>query len=85
MDYQDRALYAMRYFHGYEKNCNLYLRANALLVNFHPFCSRTLADGDYCRSPFERLNGFRYHDNWLHNLLIASSIGGGRSRSHQIR
>ena len=20
--------------------------------------------------------GFQYHDNWLHNLLIASSMGG---------
>jgi hypothetical protein len=22
------------------------------------------------------LNGFVYHDNWLHNLLIAASLGG---------
>ncbi len=22
------------------------------------------------------LNGFQYHDNWLHNLLIASSMNG---------
>jgi hypothetical protein len=27
-------------------------------------------------SPFEGLNGFCYHDNWLHNLLIASSLQG---------
>ncbi len=29
-------------------------------------------------SPFHDLNGFVYHQNWLHNLLIASSIGGLR-------
>ncbi len=27
-------------------------------------------------SPFEDLNGFRYHDNWLRNFLIASSLNG---------
>lgn len=30
----------------------------------------------YSMSPFEDLNGFRYHDNWLHNFLIASSLNG---------
>jgi len=29
-------------------------------------------------SPFHDLNGFQYHPNWLHNLLIASSLGGLR-------
>ena len=28
--------------------------------------------------PFIDLNGFQYHDNWLHNLLIASSMNGLR-------
>ena len=26
--------------------------------------------------PAEKVNGFRYHDNWLHNLLISASSGG---------
>jgi hypothetical protein len=26
-------------------------------------------------SPFDDINGFVYHQNWLHNLLIASSMG----------
>jgi hypothetical protein len=32
-------------------------------------------------SPFTELNGFSYHSNWLHNLLIASSMGGRRAQS----
>ena len=35
------------------------------------------------------LNGFQYHDNWLHNLLIASSMNGRRPAeklpTHKIR
>jgi hypothetical protein len=31
-----------------------------------------------CLSPFEHLNGFRYHDNWVRNLLITSSLNGRR-------
>lgn len=27
-------------------------------------------------SPFADLNGFQYHENWRHNLLIAASLGG---------
>jgi hypothetical protein len=26
--------------------------------------------------PFDDLNRFRYHDDWLRNLLIASSLNG---------
>jgi len=29
-------------------------------------------------SPFKDINGFQDHDNWLHNLLIASSMNGRR-------
>jgi hypothetical protein len=38
-------------------------------------------------SPFEDLNGFRYHDNWLRNLLIASSLNGrgtGKPHKHKL-
>ena len=37
---------------------------------------RTRRDDPTRRSPFHDLNGFEYHPNWLHNLLIASSMGG---------
>ncbi len=33
---------------------------------------------DGCLCPFEQLNGFRYHNNWVRNLLIASSLNGRR-------
>lgn len=78
MNYQDRLLYAMRYFHGTMESARLSVRAMALLWNFHPYGARARrADQTRC-SPFHEVNGFNYHDNWLHNLLIASSMGGRR-------
>jgi hypothetical protein len=77
MNYQDRTLYAMQYMHGTKDSARLYVRAMALVWNFHPYAPQTRAKYDGKRnSPFEGLNGFRYHDNWLHNLLIASSLQG---------
>ena len=77
MNYQDRILYAMQYLHGNKESARLYVRAMALVWNFHPYGRQTQAKYDGKRnSPFESLNGFRYHDNWLHNLLIASSLQG---------
>ncbi len=32
----------------------------------------------YWRSPAERLNQHRYHDDWLQNLLVSASLGGYR-------
>jgi len=37
MNYQDRILYTMQYFHGTEDATKLGLRAMALLWNFHPY------------------------------------------------
>lgn len=76
MNYQDRRLYAMGYFHGTLESARLAVRAMALLWNFHPYGTRIRRDFPARRSPFHDLNGFQYHDNWLHNLLIASSMGG---------
>jgi len=78
MNYQDRLLYAMRYFHGTMESARLSVRAMALLWNFHPYGARTRRADQKRSSPFQELNGFTYHDNWLHNLLIASSLGGRR-------
>ena len=50
----------------------------ALLWNFHPYDRRTQAKYGRQASPFERVNGFRYHENWLENLLIAASLNGRR-------
>lgn len=78
MNYQDRLLYTMQYFHGSEASARLQVRAMALIWNFHPYGSRTIASDPNRCSPFKDLNGFEYHDNWLRNLLIAGSMNGYR-------
>ena len=76
MNHQDRRLYAMHSLHGTLAAARLAMRAMALQWNFHPDGARTRRDDPTRRSPFHDLNGFEYHPNWLHNLLIASSMGG---------
>lgn len=78
MNHQDRLLYLMHYLHG-TQSARLAVRAMALLWNFHPYSDRLRREYPSRRSPFADLNGFEYHPNWLHNLLIASSLGGFRS------
>jgi hypothetical protein len=60
----------------------------AILWNFHPFGRRSQKNATDTVSPFQKLNGFSYHPNWLRNFLIASSLngkGGGNFRKHTIR
>ena len=78
MDYQDRILYSIRYFHGYRTSALLYLRSMALVWNFHPYSTRARHEG-LGASPFEELNGFQYHSNWLQNMQIAGSLRGWRT------
>lgn len=78
LNYQDRVLYAMRYCHATTASARLAVRAMALQWNFHPYGARLRRDQPARVSPFHDLNGFQYHPNWLHNLLIASSLGGLR-------
>jgi hypothetical protein len=83
LDLLDRCLYSARYFHGHLMSAEYQIRAWALLHNFQPYCPRAKIREMY-QSPFHKLNGFVYHDNWLQNLLIASSLGG-RYASNTIR
>jgi hypothetical protein len=76
MNHQDRYLYGMQYFHGTMESASVQMRAMALLWNFHPYGQRTKLKGGDRSSPFGELNGFVYHENWLHNLLIAGSMNG---------
>jgi len=76
MNHQDRRFDAMRSLHGTPEATRLAVRAMALQWNFHPYGARSRRDDPTRRSPFHDLNGFEYHPNWLHNLLIASSMGG---------
>lgn len=78
MNYLDRILYAMQGFHGSWEAAEKEVKALALLWNFHPFCRKTRQQKGGCLCPFEQLNGFRYHDDWMRNFLIASSLNGRR-------
>jgi hypothetical protein len=77
MDHMDRVFYQARYFHGHLMTAEYRVRAGALLANFLPYCPRATVSKKY-HSPAHKLNGFVYHDQWLHNLLISASMGGYR-------
>ncbi|MEI6258392.1 MAG: hypothetical protein WCR46_00595 [Deltaproteobacteria bacterium] len=72
MNYQDRILYSIQYFHGHATSALLYLRSMAMIWNFHPYSTRACYEGARA-SPFEALNGFQYHSNWLQNMQLCRS------------
>ena len=75
MDPMDRWLVSARFFHGHWSSAELQIRSWAILHNFWPYCPRADVHKRF-DSPAHKLNGFVYHDNWLHNLLISSSCAG---------
>ena len=77
-NYPDRWLYARRSWHGTIDSARLAVRAMALQGNVHPYGARRRRDQPSRVSPFDDLNGFPYHPNGLHTLLIASSMEGLR-------
>jgi len=81
----DRVMRSMnRYFdagqhlHGSEETVERHGRAWALLYNFRPWGPQAQRANGGWRSPAERLNQHRYHDNWLQNLLVSASLAGFR-------
>jgi len=66
--------------HGSAQASDLHARAWALLFNFSPWGPDGEKKNGGWRSPAERLNHHRYHDNWLQNLLISASLGGFRGK-----
>jgi len=81
----DRVMRGMnRYFedgqhlHGGEEAVERHCRSWALLFNFRPWHPATARANGGWRSPAERVNKHRYHDNWLHNLLVSASLAGFR-------
>jgi hypothetical protein len=68
----------MRSWHGTPASARLAVRAMVLPWNFHPYGARGRGDDRTRRSPCHDLNGLGYHPNWLHNLLMASSMRGRR-------
>ncbi len=76
MQRMDRHLFSTFYFHGNLASAEMSIRGWALIHNFAPCNPTTVKKHNGWRSPAERLNQFRYHDSWLQNLLISSSMGG---------
>jgi hypothetical protein len=83
----DRVMRSMnRYFdagqhlHRSAGACGRHVRAWALLYNFRPWHPAVARANEGWRSPAERLNRHRYHEDWLQNLLASSSLGGYRRR-----
>jgi len=77
MQRMDRHLFSTQYFHGKNSSAELSIRGWALIYNFAPFNPYTQKLSGW-QSYAEQLNQFRYHDNWLQNLLISASLGGFR-------
>ncbi len=78
MQRMDRHLFSTFYFHGNLTSAELSIRGWALIHNFAPCNPHTIKKHNGWKSAAERLNEFRYHDNWLQNLLISASLGGYR-------
>jgi hypothetical protein len=85
----DRLMRSMnRYFedaqhlHGSKEACARHCRAWALLHNFRPWHPAIARANGGWRSPAERLNRHRYHDDWLQNLLVSASLAGYRRGNH---
>lgn len=67
-----------QHLHGSVRAGERHCRAWALLYNFRPYSPQTIRANGPWRCPAERLNRHRYHDDWLHNLLISASLAGFR-------
>lgn len=78
MQRMDRHLFSTQYFHGNLDSANLGIRGWTLIQNFAPSNPQTVKKHNGYKSPAERINTFRYHENWLQNLLISASLGGYR-------
>ena len=81
----DRVMKLMhRYFdsgqhlHGSKAAGECHGRAGALLHNFRPWSPAASRQNHGWESPAARLNQYRYHTNWLPNLLVSASMAGYR-------
>ena len=76
----DKFLANRMYFHGHLSTAQLACTAFALCHNFAPFAPRTRnfnKEHTNCRA--DNLNGFSFRENWLENLLVATSRNGFQS------
>ena len=79
-----RLMYASRGLHGHQSSSELRLRGWALLLNFRPYAPQSNQPRTH-DSPVHRLNGKRYHEHWLHNLMASTSLMGFRNHKPAIR
>ena len=70
---QNRYFDRGQHFHGTLESANRRSRAWAILHNYWDWGRKTRAGNEGYRCPAERLNGKRYAENWLENLLVATS------------
>jgi len=75
MQPMDRWLFHTQSFHGHLVSAEKAVRAWAIFHSFWEYCPRANVRKKF-KSPAHKLNGFVYHDNWLHNLLISTSMAG---------
>lgn len=75
-----RFLYDGRGLHGHQHSSELRLRGWALVRNFTPYAPRSNTRREFT-SPAHAINKKVYHSHWLHNLNIATSLGGYRNLS----
>lgn len=73
----DRWLFNARYFHGHLISAEKGIRAWSLFHSFWHYCPRAKIRKKF-KSPAHKINGFVYHDNWLHNMLISTSVAGAK-------
>jgi hypothetical protein len=76
----DRWLFHAQAFHGHWLSAEKAVRAWALFHSFWEYCPRANVRKKF-KSPAHKINGFVYHNNWLHNMLISTSILSVRSFS----
>ncbi|MHC5541376.1 hypothetical protein ACYOEI_24410, partial [Singulisphaera rosea] len=79
-----RRMYASRGLHGHQGSSELRLRGCALLGNFRPYAPRGKCPRVF-DCPAHRINGKRYHEHWLHNLMASTSLMGFRNPRPAIR
>ena len=79
-----RLIYAGRGLHGHQGSSELRLRGWGLLMNFRPYAPRGKSPRAF-DSPAHRLNGKRYHEHWLHNLMASTSLMAFRNPKPAIR
>lgn len=71
----DHHPYCGQHLHGSTSAAQRGLWGWALIHNFAPSCPWPARGTPELRSPSERLDGKRYHSEWLQNLPISPSLG----------